>query len=78
MTKVSVEALQHEWAKYLKLVESGETLVLTRENHVVAEVKPLTSAARVRPFGLCAGEFVAPDDFDEPLPAEVLAAFEGR
>jgi hypothetical protein len=35
-----------------------------------------TRAAQ-RPFGLCAGEFVVPDDFDAPLPAEVLELFEG-
>lgn len=30
-----------------------------------------------RPFGLCAGEFTVPDDFDAPLPDEILQAFEG-
>ena len=30
----------------------------------------------LRPFGLAAGEFVVPEDFDAPLPEEVLAAFE--
>lgn len=31
-----------------------------------------------RPYGLCAGEFVVPDDFDDPLPDDVIAAFEGE
>ena len=31
---------------------------------------------KARPFGLCAGEFVVPDDFDEPLP-EIVELFEG-
>lgn len=31
----------------------------------------------LRPFGLCAGEFIVPDDFDEPLPDHILDAFEG-
>jgi len=31
-----------------------------------------------RPFGLCAGEFVVPDDFDAPLPEEILDLFEGK
>lgn len=31
-----------------------------------------------RPFGLCAGEFTVPDDFDDPLPEQVLREFEGR
>ena len=30
-----------------------------------------------RPFGLCAGQFTVPVDFDEPLPEEILREFEG-
>ncbi|MEA2325128.1 MAG: hypothetical protein QOE68_87, partial [Thermoanaerobaculia bacterium] len=31
----------------------------------------------LRPVGLAAGKFVVPDDFDDPLPDEILDAFEG-
>ena len=31
-----------------------------------------------RPFGLCAGEFTVPDDFDAPLPEDILKSFEGK
>lgn len=31
-----------------------------------------------RPIGLCAGEFIVPADFDDPLPPDILDAFEGR
>jgi hypothetical protein len=34
------------------------------------------SEKKPRPFGLCKGEFVVPDDFDAPLPEEVMASFE--
>jgi hypothetical protein len=30
-----------------------------------------------RPFGLCAGELIVPEDFDEPLPEEILSSFDG-
>ncbi|RIK34659.1 MAG: prevent-host-death protein [Chloroflexi bacterium] len=30
-----------------------------------------------RPFGLSAGEFVVPDDFNDPLPEHILRDFEG-
>jgi hypothetical protein len=30
-----------------------------------------------RPFGLAKGEFVVPDDFDDPLPEDILRDFEG-
>ncbi|BAW97619.1 hypothetical protein NIES970_25730 [[Synechococcus] sp. NIES-970] len=28
----------------------------------------LDQSEKLRPFGLCEGEFIVPDDFDEPLP----------
>lgn len=36
------------------------------------------NSVKLRPYGLCAGEFVVPDDFDDPLPSDVLDLFEGR
>lgn len=34
--------------------------------------------AKRRPFGLAAGEFVVPDDFDDPLPEEIMHDFEDQ
>jgi hypothetical protein len=42
------------------------------------ESHPTTSTKSFRPYGLCAGEFVVPDDFDDPLPENIIAEFEGR
>ena len=33
---------------------------------------------KLRPYGLCEGEFTVPDDFDEPLPEDILNSFEGK
>ena len=33
-------------------------------------------AEALRPFGLCAGEFIVPEDFDAPLPEDIIKAFE--
>ena len=78
MVQVSVEEIQQEFSAYLKRVEAGETLVIMRAGQPVAEVKPVVADAKtLRPFGLCAGEFVVPDDFDALLPEDLLHAFEG-
>jgi hypothetical protein len=37
-----------------------------------------SSSKQLRPFGLCAGEFTVPNDFDAPLPEDLLSAFEGK
>jgi antitoxin (DNA-binding transcriptional repressor) of toxin-antitoxin stability system len=80
MTRVSVEQIESDLAAYLKRVEDGETLLVVRLDKPVAELRPIAkeSAGQRRPFALCAGEFTVPDDFDAPLPEEVLADFEGR
>jgi hypothetical protein len=38
----------------------------------------VAASAPVRRFGTLAGKFVVPDDFDAPLPDDVLASFEGN
>ena len=79
MTQVSVEEMQRDLSAYLQRVEAGETLVIIRAGKPVAEVKPVVSRVEtLRPFGLCAGEFTVPDDFDTPLPEDIIKAFEGK
>jgi len=79
MAQVSIEDIQRDLSVYLQRVEAGETLVIVREGKPVAEVKPVAPRVEtLRPFGLCAGEFTVPDDFDAPLPEDILDAFEGK
>jgi len=58
---------------------NGETLGSYLE-HVFPQdiVTPLPTPRRPRPIGLAAGEFTVPDDFDAPLPDDILDAFEGK
>ena len=42
----------------------------------ILEDESYDNAGQLRPFGLCAGEFEVPDDFDVPLPTELLDLFE--
>lgn len=78
MLHVTVDEIQRDPLKYLRQVEAGETLVIVRSNKAIAELRPITSSKQLRPFGLCAGEFTVPDDFDAPLPEDLLNAFEGK
>jgi len=52
---------------------------LEQSSKVKVETRPsVSSVKQLRPFGLCTGEFIVPDDFDAPLPEEILSAFEGK
>jgi prevent-host-death family protein len=79
MSIVSLEDLQRDPDALLDRVEAGEHLVVVRDGRPVAELRPLPLAqSGPRPFGLCAGAFTVPDDFDAPLPDGVLREPEGR
>ncbi len=60
-------------------VERGETVTITRHNQPVAEIRPVKTPAKgLRPWGLYKGQFTVPDDFDDPLPDDLLDLFEGK
>lgn len=48
------------------------------EVYVTVLAEGASENIQLRPFGLGKGKFVVPDDFDAPLPEEILAEFEGR
>jgi antitoxin (DNA-binding transcriptional repressor) of toxin-antitoxin stability system len=78
MTAVTLEEIQRDLKGYLERVHAGETLIVLQADQPLAEIKPVSSEAlRPRPFGLCAGEFTVPDDFNDPLPEDVVSSFEG-
>jgi antitoxin (DNA-binding transcriptional repressor) of toxin-antitoxin stability system len=77
-TQVNVEEITRNLPAYLRLVEAGETVLIVKAGKPMAEIKPpLPPAASPRPYGLCTGEFVVPDDFDAPLAESIIAEFEG-
>ena len=81
MTTITLDQIQQDIAGYLRRVAAGETLLVMDANRPLAEIKPApgsVTARQPRPVGLCAGEFRIPDDFDAPLPDDVLRAFEGQ
>jgi len=76
--QVSIDDIARDVRAYLQRVEAGETVVIVDAGHPVAELKSLTpNMPPLRPFGLAAGTFVVPDDFDAPLPDSILSDFEG-
>ncbi len=61
------------------VLRKSTTDVSVQADQPIVEIKPVESSNEVkqlRPFALCAGEFVVPDDFNEPLPEEIFEQFE--
>jgi antitoxin (DNA-binding transcriptional repressor) of toxin-antitoxin stability system len=65
-------------AARLDRAQAGEEFVIVRAGRPVARLGPLTQQRKKRRLGLLDGKFKIPDDFNEPLLDDVIAAFEGR
>ncbi len=69
------ELLEKVITELKKLPPDQQDAIASR---LMDELKPIINNKKLRPFGLCAGEFIVPDDFDDPLPEDILNAFEGQ
>ncbi len=78
MVNITVDEIQSDPSKYLLQVAAGETFLIIQADKAIAELRPINNRKQLRPFGLCAGEFTVPDDFDDPLPEDLLNAFDGK
>jgi antitoxin (DNA-binding transcriptional repressor) of toxin-antitoxin stability system len=65
--KATMDEVEKHPREYLDRVLDGETVVVVRDDRAVAEIRPLNAATGPRPMGLAAGDFVVPDDFNDPL-----------
>lgn len=73
MTRVGVHEAKTQFSALLRRVEAGEEVVICRGSAPVARLVAVTPPGRR--LGIDVGRFVVPDDFDAPLPDEVLSTF---
>ena len=77
MIRINIAEAKAHLSEYLNRVESGESVTLCRRNVPIAEIRPLPRPQREeRPVGIDRGMTV-PASFFDPLPDELLDAFEG-
>lgn len=74
MAQVNIHEAKTHLSRLLQRVEAGEEIVISRAGTPVARLVPERKAAQ-RKLGLDRGLFEVPEDFDAPLPAELLEAF---
>lgn len=75
MAEVGIHEAKTNLSRLLRRVAAGEEIVIRRGREPVARLVPV-DAPRPRRLGADRGVFTVPDDFDAPLPAEILAEFE--
>ncbi len=76
MIEVSVYAAKAHLSRLLQRAASGEEIVITRHGRPVAKLVSVEGKKAPRKLGLLQGRIRVAKDFDAPLPAEILRAFE--
>jgi len=76
--EINIYAAKTQLSQLVRRVADGEEVVITRNGQPVARLVPVTQAAVARKLGTLAGAIRIGEDFDAPLPDEILDAFEGK
>ena len=74
MTVVGVHEAKTHLSQLLRRVAAGEEIEIHSNGRPVARLVPIPPGKRQ--FGYDRGTFAVPEDFDAPLPPDVLAGFE--
>lgn len=76
MKTVNVHEAKTHLSKLLARVARGEEILIARAGKPIARLVPAGPPAGQRALGMDRGRAVIGDDFDAPLPPELLADFE--
>jgi prevent-host-death family protein len=78
METVNIHQAKTNLSRLLSRVELGEEIIISNRGVPVAKLVPFrTSLDRRSSLGQDRGKFIVPDDFNAPLPEDILVAFEG-
>ena len=78
MVKVNIHEAKTHLSRLLLRVAAGEEVLISKAGQPVARLVPVSTSPLKRRLGIDAGRFHVPEDFNAPLPDEILATFEGR
>ncbi len=77
MVTVGIHEAKTTLSKLIQKAHAGEEVVITNSGTPVAKLVSAISGGP-RQLGRDVGRFDVPDDFNDPLPDDLLDAFEGR
>jgi prevent-host-death family protein len=78
MKQVNIHEAKTQFSRLLRRVAAGEEITIANRGVPVARLVPVPPKKAQRVLGIYRGQFSVPDDFDAPLPDDLLDLFEGR
>ena len=77
MATVNIHEAKTHLSRLVERAAAGEEIVIARNGRPVARLVGIEEDDTPRVPGSMRGRFTVPDDFDAPLPPDLLAAFNG-
>ena len=78
MKEVNTHEAKTQFSRLLRRVAAGEEITIANRGVPVARLVPVSKRKSKRKLGAYGDTIKIADDFDAPLPDEILDAFEGR
>jgi prevent-host-death family protein len=75
METVNIHQAKTHFSRLVERAEAGEEIIIARSGKPVARLVPIYQLTERRVFGQMRGLITVSDDFDDPLPDDLLAAF---
>ena len=72
---VNIYEAKTQLSRLVDRAAAGEDILIARHGRPIAKLSRLEPIRRTIIFGLLQGQIEVPDDFDAPLPTEMLARF---
>jgi prevent-host-death family protein len=76
MRTINIHAAKTQLSRLVEAAAAGEEIIIAKAGRPIARLCPLAARLGKRKLGGLEGKLRIPEDFDAPLPDEVLDLFE--
>ena len=75
MVTVSIRKAKARLSRLTEQAIAGDEIIIAKGGRPVARLVPIAPPTQRRRLGIFEGRLLLPDDFDAPLPRDILASF---
>jgi prevent-host-death family protein len=73
--KIGIHEAKTKLSKLIPAVLSGEEVIITKSGHPLVKLVPVKESGGKRQLGIYSDKMMFHEDFDEPLPDDILNDF---
>lgn len=78
MSQVNIHQAKTHLSRLVELAASGKEIIIAKAGRPIARLVPYVAKGKVRRPGQLRGKLRIKKGFDQPLPKDILASFEGK